>query len=175
MKHKFLKSILFVSFFLAAFGSDLISGPVQIPDSILKKADSLIDQLPLQIDTLIRTEPEVITADTVTAFDTSLIQPASETAITNTQIFIYIILTIGGLILFFYIFVVTLFKTLHKKRSSRQSILLSWNSFFLISVIWIFIIWGLAAGFWTIATFMIVMIFLFIISLIMTIIALKSN
>jgi len=47
--------------------------------------------------------------------------------------------------------------------------------FFIISIIWIFIIWGLVAGFWTAASFMIVVIFLFIISLIMTIIAVKSK
>jgi membrane-associated HD superfamily phosphohydrolase len=147
----------------------------QIPDTIIQKADSLLDKLDLQIDTLIQAIPEETGEDTNAAFDTTLIQPASETAISNTQIFIYILLTAGGLVLFFYFFVVTLFKTLHKKRNSRQSMLLSWNLFFLISIIWIFIIWGLAAGFWTIATFMIVIIFLFIISLIMTIIALKSN
>ncbi|MEO8665798.1 MAG: hypothetical protein ABI462_09900 [Ignavibacteria bacterium] len=131
----------------------------------------------LPIDTALnRTlEQVVIPADTVKKIDSTLIEPVSETTLTNTKLFIYILLSVLGLALFFYIFVITLFKTFHKKKSTRQSLLLSWNLFFIITIIWIFIIWGLVAGFWTAASFMIVVIFLFIISLIMTIIAVKSK
>ncbi|MBL0108245.1 MAG: hypothetical protein IPP52_13410 [Ignavibacteria bacterium] len=94
---------------------------------------------------------------------------------TNTKLFTYILLTLLGSGLFFFIFVINLFKTFHKKKSTRQSLLLSWSLFFIVTIIWIFIVWGLIAGFWTAASFMVVVIFLFIISLIMTIIAVKSK
>lgn len=113
--------------------------------------------------------------DTVKKVDSVLTAPVSENTLTNTKLFIYILLSAGGLGFFFFIFVLTLFKTFHKKRSTRQSLLLSWNLFFIVSIIWIFIIWGLVAGFWTSSAFMVVMIFLFLISLIMTIIAIKSK
>ena len=135
----------------------------------------------LQIDTSInRTQQQIpqqtiIPADTVKKIDSTLINSISENTMTNTKLFIYILMSVLGLALFFYIFVITLFKTFHKKKSTRQSLLLSWNLFFIVSIIWIFIIWGLVAGFWTVASFMIVVIFLFIISLIMTIIAIKSK
>ena len=133
----------------------------------------------LQIDTAVnKTPPPTQTiepVDTVKKIDSTQISAASENTMTNTRLFIYILLSILGLLLFFYIFVITLFKTFHKKKSTRQSLLLSWNLFFIVTIIWIFIIWGLVAGFWTTASFMIVVIFLFIISLIMTIIAVKSK
>ncbi len=132
----------------------------------------------LQIDTAVNTIPPqqtIIQADTVKKIDSTLIETVSENTMTNTKLFIYILLSVLGLTLFFYIFVITLFKTFHKKKSTRQSLLLSWNLFFIVSIIWIFIIWGLVAGFWTAASFMIVVIFLFIISLIMTIISIKSK
>ncbi len=131
----------------------------------------------LQIDTAVNRAPvqTVVPVDTVKKIDSTLIEKVSESDLTNTKLFIYIILSALGLALFFYIFVITLFKTFHKKKSTRQSLLLSWNLFFIVSIIWIFIIWGLVAGFWTTASFMIVVIFLFIISLIMTIIAVKSR
>lgn len=131
----------------------------------------------LQIDTAVNTPPiqTTIQEDTVKRLDSALVQEISENTLTNTKLFIYILLSVLGLALFFYIFVITLFKTFHKKKSTRQSLLLSWNLFFIVSIIWIFIIWGLVAGFWTAASFMIVVIFLFIISLIMTIIAVKSK
>lgn len=131
----------------------------------------------LQIDTAGIKPPvqTVVPVDTAKKMDSTLITPVSEDALTNTKLFIYIIMSILGLALFFYIFVITLFKTFHKTKSTRQSLLLSWNLFFIVSIIWIFIIWGLVAGFWTAASFMIVVIFLFIISLIMTIIAVKSK
>lgn len=116
-----------------------------------------------------------VVTDTAKKPDSSLTVPVSENVLTNTKLFIYIILSVLGLALFFFIFVINLFKTFHKKKSTRQSLLLSWNLFFVVSIIWLFIIWGLLAGFWTSASFMVVMIFLFIISLIMTIIAVKSR
>ena len=131
----------------------------------------------LQIDTAINNTPvqTIIQEDTAKRLDSALVQEISENTLTNTKLFIYILLSVLGLALFFYIFVITLFKTFHKKKSTRQSLLLSWNLFFIVTLIWIFIIWGLVAGFWTAASFMIVVIFLFIISLIMTIIAIKSK
>ncbi len=131
----------------------------------------------LQIDTAIQqTAPPVQSViDTVKPADSLNVDQSQENVMTNTKLFVYILLSVLGLALFFFIFVITLFKTFHKKKSTRQSLLLSWNLFFIVTIIWLFIIWGLVAGFWTTASFMIVMIFLFIISLIMTIIALKSK
>ncbi|MBS1519268.1 MAG: hypothetical protein JSS91_14380 [Bacteroidetes bacterium] len=140
-------------------------------DQNTQKSDN---QLP--IDTSSKEKVETyIQADTVTKIDSSLIIPPDENTLTNTRLFIYILLSLLGLGLFFFIFVINLFKTFHKKRSTRQSLLLSWNLFFIVSIVWIFIIWGIVAAFWTAPSFMIVMIFLFIISLIMTIIAVKSK
>jgi hypothetical protein len=101
--------------------------------------------------------------------------PLEQEGLTNTQIFIYIVLSVVGLALFFFIFVQTLFRTFHRTRSTRQSLLLSWNLFFVVLIIWLFIVWGIVAKFWISSPFMIIMIFLFIISLIMTIIAIKSK
>ncbi len=157
--------------------------PVVAPDDAIKTQQELqsAQQNNLQIDTALnRTQTQVpqqtvIPVDSVKKIDSTQISSLSENAMTNTKLFIYILLSILGLALFFYIFVITLFKTFHKKKSTRQSLLLSWNLFFIVTIIWIFIIWGLVAGFWTVASFMIVVIFLFIISLIMTIIAIKSK
>ncbi|MCY7362202.1 MAG: hypothetical protein LH629_09080 [Ignavibacteria bacterium] len=131
----------------------------------------------LGIDTALKTpKQEIITTiDTVKKIDSLLTAPDSENVMTNTKLFLYISLTLLGAGLFFFIFVINLFKTFHKKKSTRQSLLLSWNLFFIVSILWIFIIWGLLAGFWTSATFMTIVIFLFIISLLMTIIAVKSK
>lgn len=107
--------------------------------------------------------------------DTANIEIIKDKTLTNTKLFIYILLSAGGLGLFFYIFVMTLFRTFHKTRSTRQSTLLSWNLFFIVSVIWLFIIWGLVADFISSSAFMVTMIFLFIISLITTLIAIKSK
>jgi len=153
------------------------------PDDAIKTQQNLQNQQQnnLQIDTAINRTPlqtpqqTIAPADTVKKIDSTLIDSISENTMTNTKLFIYILMSVLGLALFFYIFVITLFKTFHKKKSTRQSLLLSWNLFFIVTIIWIFIIWGLVAGFWTAASFMIVVIFLFIISLIMTIIAIKSK
>jgi len=151
----------------------------QPKDTVIKTdtAKNSADHNTLQIDTAFNTKPgqTVVPIDTVKRMDSILTEPVSENVLTNTKLFIYILLSILGLGLFFFIFVITLFKTFHKKKSTRQSLLLSWNLFFVISIIWIFIIWGLVAGFWMYPSFMIVVIFLFIISLIMTIIAVKSK
>lgn len=134
---------------------------------------------PLSIDTNKTIQQQVVppvVIDTAKKIDSTLLQqPVTENTLTNTKLFIYILLSAGGLGFFFFIFVLTLFKSFHKKRSTRQSLLLAWNLFFVVSIIWIFIIWGLVAAFWTSSAFMVVMIFLFIISLIMTIIAIKSK
>ncbi|HMS34743.1 MAG TPA: hypothetical protein PKC91_11730 [Ignavibacteria bacterium] len=156
---------------------------VVVPDDAVKTQQELqsAQQNNLQIDTALNRTPAqvpqqtVIPVDSVKKIDSTQISSLSENAMTNTKLFIYILLSVLGLALFFYIFVITLFKTFHKKKSTRQSLLLSWNLFFIVTIIWIFIIWGLVAGFWTVASFMIVVIFLFIISLIMTIIAIKSK
>jgi hypothetical protein len=94
---------------------------------------------------------------------------------TNVNLFIYIAISLIGFGFFFFLFVKTLFRTFHKTKSTRQSLLLSWNLFFIVSVIWVFIIWGIVAGLWSSAAFMTILIFLFILSLIMSIIALKSK
>lgn len=176
-----------VSTFAFAPGPGSVSKTAGTPpktDSIKKtiqgttKTDTISgSQNNLLIDTSLNREAEktIIPTDTLKKIDSTLIAPLPETALTNTKLFIYILLTVLGLAFFFYIFVITLFKTFHKKKSTRQSLLLSWNLFFIVTIIWIFIIWGLVAGFWTVSSFMIVVIFLFIISLIMTIIAVKSK
>lgn len=155
----------------------------------LKKKDSTLSQKnkksltdsnsqinPIQIDTgNIINQIDTTTTDTTTIIDSLLFAPLEKKGLTNTQIFIYILLSVIGLALFFFIFVQTLFRTFHKTKSTRQSLLLSWNLFFVVSIIWLFIIWGIVAEFWNESAFMIVIIFLFIISLIMTIIAIKSK
>jgi len=110
-----------------------------------------------------------------TVQDTTLTEQVSNKTLTNTKLFIYIVLSTGGTALFFYIFVLSLFRTFHRTRSTRQAIMLSWSIFFTISIIWMFIIWGLIASFWTSSSFMVVIIFLLILSLITAIIALKSK
>lgn len=140
-----------------------------------KKSADTVQKNTLQIDTskivnqidTAKKEPQKI--------DSALTAPLKENSLTNTKLFIYILLSALGLGLFFFIFVQTLFKTFHKKRSSRQSMMLSWSLFLIVSIVWIFIIWGIVASLWSSAAFMVVLIFLFIIGLIMTIIALKSR
>lgn len=95
--------------------------------------------------------------------------------LTNTKLLLYIFLSIVGLFLFFFLFVQTLFKVFHKSRSTRQSLLLCWNLFFVVSLIWIFIVWGILAGFWNSGAFITVIIFLIVISLIMLLTAIKSK
>lgn len=141
-----------------------------------KTDTSKVNTLSIDTNKTIQQVVPPVAIDTVKKIDSTLIQqPVTENVLTNTKLFIYILLSAGGVGFFFFIFVLTLFKSFHKKRSTRQSLLLSWNLFFVVSIIWIFIIWGLVAGFWTSSAFMVVMIFLFIISLIMTIIAIKSK
>jgi len=119
-----------------------------------------------QIDTAKKETPKI---------DSLLTVPLKENNLTNTKLFIYIILSVFGLALFFFIFVQTLFKTFHRKKSTRQSMMLSWSLFLIVSILWIFIIWGIVANFWSSAAFMVVLIFLFIIGLIMTIVSVKSR
>ena len=130
----------------------------------------------LQIDTSgSQIQQDTTQIDTTAAIDSSLIAPVSENTLTNTKLFIYIILSVLGLFLFYFIFVHTLFRTFHKTRSTRQALLLSWNLFFTVTIIWIFIIWGIVAEFWSSSAFMVTMICLFIVSLIMLIGAVKSK
>lgn len=148
-------------------------------DSAVKKdtvnANINPSALPIDTSASIRKQEIITTIDTAKKIDSVLTAPEGENTMTNTKLFTYILLTLLGLGLFFFIFVINLFKTFHKKKSTRQSLLLSWSLFLIVTIIWIFIVWGLIAGFWTSASFMVVVIFLFIISLIMTIIAVKSK
>jgi len=140
-----------------------------------KKNQDTVQKNTLQIDTGKIVNQIDTTKKEPHKIDSMLTAPLKESSMTNTKLFIYILLSALGLGLFFFIFVQTLFKTFHKKRSTRQSMMLSWSLFLIVSIIWIFIIWGIVASFWSSAAFMVVLIFLFIIGLIMTIIALKSR
>lgn len=131
----------------------------------------------LQIDTggiLIKTD-SVIIKDSTRTKDSVKFEYPEKTGLTNTELLIYIVLTAGGLYLFFFIFVQSLFRSFHKKFSTRQSMALSWSLFSLVSIIWIFIIWGIVAKLWISAAFMTVIVFLFIVSLILLVIAIKSK
>ena len=130
----------------------------------------------LQIDTSSRIINQIDTGISTVKTD-SLINLSGKDSIrfTNVTLFIYFLISAGGLVLFFFLFVKTLFRTFHKTKSTRQSLLLSWSLFFTVSVIWLFIVWGIVAGLWSSAPFMTILIFLFILSLIMCIIALKSK
>ncbi|MFZ1322744.1 MAG: hypothetical protein WAT71_14400 [Ignavibacteria bacterium] len=182
----FFTFIIFVSLFLINTGTysapKHTSGVQQntdssgISDTLKKNTTTQGTQNTLPIDTAATEKIETyIQDDTVTKIDSVVTEAEDENTLTNTKLFVYILLSVLGLGLFFFIFVINLFKTFHKKKSTRQSLLLSWNLFFIVSIIWIFIVWGIVAAFWTYPSFMIVMIFLFIISLIMTIIAVKSK
>jgi hypothetical protein len=170
-----VKLLTLILFSILMFAQPGYSQDTANPSANIKSADSISKGL--QIDTVVQQNLQSVQSviDTVKSVDSLIAEKTPENAMTNTKLFIYILLSVLGLALFFFIFVITLFKTFHKKKSTRQSLLLSWNLFFIVSIIWLFIVWGLVAGFWTVASFMIVMIFLFIISLIMTIIALKSK
>jgi len=130
----------------------------------------------LQIDT---SKNEII-PDTSLKSNSTIIDSLYQTIkekdnLTNTKLLLYIFLTIIGLFLFFFLFIQTLFKVFHKNRSTRQSLLLCWNLFFLVSLFWIFIVWGILAGLWNSGAFIVVIIFLIIISLIMLLTAIKSK
>lgn len=163
------KKIFPISFFLLFF----LSVNAICQDST--NTGTNVIQNPVMIDTVknIQIDTQQVTGQILT--DTTLQLTAEDKTLTNTKLFIYIVITAGGLMLFFYIFVLSLFRTFHKTRSSRQAIMLSWSSFFVVSVIWIFIVWGLIAGFWTSSSFIVVVIFLFVLSLITALIALKSK
>ncbi|MBN1633927.1 MAG: hypothetical protein JW917_07175 [Ignavibacteria bacterium] len=140
------------------------------------EVNNQVIQNPVMIDTVKDVQTDTLPGDLQqTEIDTSLTIPETGKILTNTKLFIYIVLTAGGMALFFYIFVLSLFRTFHKTRSSRQAMMLSWSSFFVVSVIWIFIIWGLLASFWTSSSFILIIVFLFVLSLITTLIALKSK
>ena len=131
---------------------------------------------PVQIDTnRIINQIDTSIKDNIQRLDSIIVNQEKSNNMTNTKLFVYIFLSLAGLILFFFVFVQSLFKTFHKKKSTRQSMMLSWSLFLIVSIIWLFIIWGIIAGFWNSAALMVVLIFLLIVGLIMTIISLKSN
>jgi len=173
-----MKLFNFVFLFLLVFSLNgfIRADSIKSNNSSLKIDTSVNSLGKLQIDTgSISGKQDSIPQTNIQVPDTANIEIIKEKTLTNTKLFVYILLSAGGLGLFFYIFVMTLFRTFHKTRSTRQSTLLSWNLFFIVSVIWLFIIWGLVADFISSSAFMVTMIFLFIISLITTLIAIKSK
>ncbi|HRE42181.1 MAG TPA: hypothetical protein PLG90_12705 [Ignavibacteria bacterium] len=170
-----MKKILIVMFFLISITQTGYANSSKVVLDSVKSGNKNT----LQIDTNTNLLPVVpldtIKQDSTPAVDSLLIPSINPNELTNTKLFVYILLSVLGAGLFYFIFVVTLFRTFHKKRSTRQSLLLSWSLFFAITVVWLFIIWGVVAGFQTSAAFLVTMIFLFIVSLIMLIIAIKSN
>ena len=181
LKYKLLSTctlfLLFFIVFIFQFQFANCADSLKTKNSLQIDTSSKINQKTnLQIDTgskIILNAPPVL--DSTIKIDSVNALIIKEKTLTNTKLFLYILLSVGGLALFFYIFVLTLFRTFHKTRSTRQSAMLSWNLFFVLSVIWLFIVWGIIAGFWAISSFVILMIFLFIISLITLLIALKSK
>jgi len=184
LKYKAMQSGLFrisalLIVFLIAILFNAGTAINQPKDSLRKdslRKDSLRDTTkinPVQIDTS-KILNQIDTSRTLIKVD-SITTAVKENTLTNTKLFIYIFITLGGLGLFYFIFVQTLFKTFHKARSTRQSLMLSWDLFFIVSIVWVFIVWGIAAGMWSSGAFMTVLIFLFIISLILSLIAVKSK
>lgn len=170
MKIKYLIQVFF--YFIIISVNQLQAGSTDVNNQSI--------QNPVLIDTVKNIQNDTLAGNILqtvidTLNDTLLTIQDTDKTITNTKLFIYILLSVGGIALFFYIFVMSLFRTFHRTRSSRQAIMLSWSSFFVVSVIWIFIIWGLLAVFWTSTSFVFVMIFLFVLSLITALIALKSK
>lgn len=178
-----LRAVLFIILFIII---SFTCRDIYSQDSIKKKTDTTLSSSGKKsTDTTQKNTLQIDTNKIVNQIDTNkkvpekvdslLTAPLKEDKMTNTKLFIYILLSVLGLGLFYFIFVQTLFKTFHKKRSTRQSMMLSWSLFLIVSILWIFIIWGIVANFWSSAAFMTVLIFLFIIGLIMTIISLKSR
>lgn len=133
---------------------------------------------PLLIDTtLVRPNQSTggIDSANIRLLDTNFVPKKEIKTLTNLRALVYIILSLGGLALFYFIFISTLFRTFHKKRSTRQSMMLSWSLFFNVSVLWIFIVWGIIGEIWNISSFVIAIVFLFVISLITLAFALKSK
>ena len=159
-------------FFLSPFANSY-----SYQDTTGKDKDTTPDAQNLFIDTAQKIIQDVIEQiDTAQTIDTTVLVMETDTkTLTNTELFIYILLTIAGLALFFFIFVQTLFRTFHKTKSTRQSLLLSWNLFFLVSLIWGFILWGIVANYWTSTAFFVSMIFLILVSLTMLIISIKTK
>lgn len=139
--------------------------------------DTGISKNPLLIDTSLKRSNEPTTGIDSSSIrvDTNFIPKVETKNLTNVRALVYIVLSLGGLALFYFIFISTLFRTFHKKRSTRQSMMLSWSLFFNVSVLWIFIVWGIVGELWNISSFVIVIVFLFVISLITLIFALKSK
>lgn len=167
------KTILILLIFIAA----TISAQTKKADTTVNKKKSDTSKInTVQIDTS-KIINQIDTAGTTVIKTDSVISASEKESprFTNINLFLYILLSAAGAGFFFFLFVKTLFRTFHKTKSTRQSLLLSWNLFFIVTVIWVFIIWGIIAGLWSSAAFMTILIFLFIVSLIMSIIALKSK
>lgn len=173
-KNNTIMKLLLVIIFIVSFVS--LSAQTKKTDTTVKKSADTSKINTVQIDTS-KIVNQIDTTSTAVLKTDSLISASDKETprFTNINLFIYILLSAAGAGFFFFLFVRTLFRTFHKTKSTRQSLLLSWNLFFIVTVIWVFIIWGIIAGLWSSASFMTILIFLFIVSLIMSIIALKSK
>jgi hypothetical protein len=139
-------------------------------------ADTVTSKNPLLIDTNLRPNQSNVNIDSTNIrIDTNFVPKKEIRTLTNVKVLIYTILSLTGLALFYFIFINTLFRTFHKKRSTRQSMMLSWSLFFNVSVLWIFIVWGIVGELWNISSFVVIVAFLFVISLITLAFALKSK
>lgn len=177
-KLKFKDVFKIIAFTLIVFSVSSVYGQTKGTDSLQKlkqqKDSSSINTL--QIDTSGKIINMIDTASAPLKRDSLLnLSDRDNIRFTNLNLFVYFLISAGGLFLFFFLFVKTLFRTFHKTKSTRQSLLLSWSLFFTVSVVWLFVVWGVVAGLWHSAPFMTILIFLFIVSLIMCIIALKSK
>ena len=153
-----------------------LAGQTKKTDSTGKKQTDTSKINTVQIDTS-KIINQIDTMSTAVIKTDSVINASEKETprFTNINLFVYILISVAGAGFFFFLFVKTLFRTFHRTKSTRQSLLLSWNLFFIVTIIWVFIIWGIIAGMWSSAAFMTILIFLFIVSLIMSIIALKSK
>lgn len=128
--------ILFVVISVIAFSNNSFAvniyksiAPAQQSTDSNKKTDAAIIskdtsgriQNNLSIDTALNKtlQQTVIPIDTAKKTDSVLVETVPDTTITNTRLFIYILLSVIGLGLFFFIFVINLFKTFHKKKINK--------------------------------------------------------
>jgi len=176
LKYKVIHILRYLFLLLFLVSALTITGQPKKTDTTSKKPADTSKINTVQIDTS-KIINQIDTANTSVIKTDSLISASEKETprFTNVNLFVYILLSAARAGFFFFLFVKTLFRTFHKTKSTRQSLLLSWNLFFIVTVIWVFIIWGIIAGLWSSASFMTILIFLFIVSLIMSIIALKSK
>lgn len=164
---------IFVYFFIALLFVLPYTRICHAADSTGKSDKLNKDSNTIQIDTALKTDISTLPQENLK--DTLLNIEERETKLTNAKILLYILLTAGGIIIFYFFFVINLFKTLHRTRSTRQSMMLSWNSFFTVSIIWLYIVWGLVADFRNSESFTIIAAFLFILSVTMLIVSIKTK